>query len=361
MASPERRPGLIVGVVGATGLVGRILLRVLERRRFPVAQLRPFGSGRPGSAVSFRGRRLACRAVSPASLLGCDIVFFVSSDEVSLRCARRLADSGVWVIDDSSAFRLDPHVPLVIPEVNARALSPKSRLIAGPNCTLTGAAVALAPLRRAAGLSAVRIASYQAVSGAGRDALEEFRAQMRRAGPLLAGGEVLDVPAFPRARALPAPIALNLFPQVGPFDRRGDSGEEFKVREELRKIWSLPDLPISVTAVRVPVIRSHCLAVWIETQKPLGPARARAILRRAPGLSLWARDEYPTPAAAQETDPVHVGRLRRGAAKNELALWIVSDNLLKGAALNSVQIAEILLAKGWLAHRRAPPMRRPRG
>ena len=216
---------------------------------------------------------------------------------------------------------------------------------------MTGAAVAAAPLLLAAGLSAVRIASYQAVSGAGREALEEFRSQMRRAGALLGGSEVLAVPPFPAARALPAPIALNLFPQVGSFDRHGDSGEEFKVREELRKIWSLPRLPISVTAVRVPVIRSHSLALWVETRRPLGPARAQALLRRAAGLSLWEGGDYPMPATTQETDPVHVGRVRRGAAKNELALWIVSDNLLKGAALNSVQIAEILLSKRWLVHR----------
>ncbi|MBI5242857.1 MAG: aspartate-semialdehyde dehydrogenase [Elusimicrobia bacterium] len=347
MANPKR-PGLVVGVVGASGLVGRILLEVFERRAFPVGRLAPFGSGRAGSWALFRGRRIPCREVSTAGLRACDIVFFVSSDSVSKRCARALAGSGVWVIDDSSAFRLDPAVPLVIPEVNASALSAKKRLIAGPNCTLTGAAVAGAPLLRKAGFSAVRLASYQSVSGAGRAALEEFHSQMRRAAPLLGKRGLLDVPAFPASRAMPRPIALNLFPQVGAFDRFGDSGEEFKVREELRKIWALPGLPISVTAVRVPVVRCHSLALWIETRKPICPSYARGLLRRAPGLRLWSEGDYPTPASVAGTGEVHVGRVRQGLKQNELALWVVSDNLLKGAALNSVQIAEILLHKGWL-------------
>ncbi|MFA6029978.1 MAG: aspartate-semialdehyde dehydrogenase [Elusimicrobiota bacterium] len=343
--------GLRVGVVGATGLVGRILLDLLVERRFPVGELRPFGSGRAGARARFRGRALPCPAPSLAALKACDLVFLVSSDEVSRRFGRALAREGVWVLDDSSAFRLDPAVPLVIPEVNASALSPHRRLVAGPNCTLTGAAVAGAPLLRKAGLAAVRIASYQAVSGAGREALEEYHAQARRAARLAGRRGPLDVPSAPRARALPRPIALNVFPQVGSFDRKGDSGEEFKVREELRKIWGLPRLPVSVTAVRVPVVRGHSLSLWLETRRPLAPGAARALLAKTPGLRLWKEGDYPTPLDAAGTAPVHVGRLRAGTSGRELALWVVSDNLLKGAALNSVQTAELLLLKGWLKKR----------
>jgi len=341
------RSSLRVGVVGATGLVGRILLGILQERRFPVGELRPFSSGRGASAVLWRGRRIPCAAASLEALRACDLAFLVSSDEVSERFGPALAAAGVWTIDDSSAFRLHKDVPLVIPEVNAQALSPRRRLIAGPNCTLTGAAVVGAPLLRAGGLKAVRLASYQAVSGAGRAALEEYHAQARRAAAKAGRSGPLDIPPYPEPKVFPKPIALNLFPQVGSFDRNGDCSEEFKVREELRKIWGARALPISATTVRVPVVRCHSLALWIETRRPLGLPRVRALLRRAPGLKLWEGD-YPTPASALETDEVHVGRVRRGALPKELSFWVVSDNLRKGAALNSVQIAELLLKKRWL-------------
>lgn len=337
-----------VGVVGATGMVGRVLLETLERRRFPAADLRPFGSGRAGAAVRFRGRRLRAPAPTEGALRACDLVFLVSSDEVSRRYGRALARGGAWVIDDSSAFRMSPDVPLVIPEVNGAVLSPRRRLVAGPNCTVTGIAVAGWPLHRAVGVRGVRVASYQAVSGAGRLALEEFYGQARRIAPALRSAEALPRPAPGPFKAFPAHIAFNLLPQVGAFDARGDCGEEVKVREELRKLWGAPGLQVSAITVRVPVARGHSLAAWVETRRPLTPARARSILRRAGGLRLWEEGAYPTPLIASGTEPVHVGRLRSGAGPRELALWVVSDNLLKGAALNSVQIAELLLKKGWL-------------
>ena len=343
--------GLTIAVVGATGLVGRELLRTLEERRFPVGRLLPFSSGRAGARVRFRGRVLPAPAASLRTLATADLVFLVSSDEVSRRWSPLLARRGVWVIDDSAAFRLDPAVPLVIPEVNAHALSPRKRLIAGPNCTLTGAAVACRPIVHSAGATALRIASYQAVSGAGKAALDEFLGQVRGHG-LPASWESLPVRLAPRAaRALPRPIALNVFPQVGSFDENGHSSEEWKVARELRKIWDMPSLAVSVTAVRVPVLRGHSLAVWIQTRRALSPARAARLLSRAPGVRLWPGGSYPTPLDAHGTWPVHVGRVRAGAAPRELALWIVTDNLLKGAALNSVQIAEELRHRGWLASR----------
>ncbi|MFA5139547.1 MAG: aspartate-semialdehyde dehydrogenase [Elusimicrobiota bacterium] len=345
---------LRVAVVGATGMVGRILLATLQARRFPVGALLPFSSGRSDASVRFRGRLL--RAPAPASKLlrSADLVFMVSSDEVSLRYGRRLAAAGVWVIDDSSAFRMAPDVPLVIPEVNASSLSARSRLIAGPNCTLTGLAVAGYPLHSRAGIREVRLASYQAVSGAGRESLLELYSQLRRCSRALRPEEPL--PALPRlaSRALPRPIAFNVFPQVGSFDENGDCAEERKVRAELRKIWRAPALKVSATAVRVPTLRGHSLAVWLKTARRLAPAAAKKLLSRAAGVHLWPEGSYPTPLSAAGTAPVHVARVRSSGIGEELALWIVSDNLLKGAALNSVQIAEHLLKKGWLRKRSCP-------
>lgn len=327
-------------------MVGRELLALLEKRRFPAENLRPFSSGRTKQPLGFRGRSLSAPAVDRAALESCDMVFFVSSDDVSKEYAPRLAARGVWVIDDSSAFRLDPSVPLVIPEVNASALTPRRRLIAGPNCTMTGIAVAGYPLHRAVGVSAARIASYQAVSGAGKAALAEFFAQARNASPRLDRAGRAPVLANGRAAALPRAIAFNVFPQVGSFDAAGRTSEENKVAAELRKVWNAPALRVSVTAVRVPVVRGHSLAVWLTLRKSLTPARAKRLLRRAPGLELGA--DYPTPLSVGGRWPVYAGRVRAGIDERELCLWVVSDNLLKGAALNSVQIAEELLRRRWL-------------
>jgi len=344
--------GLVVGVVGATGMVGRELLLLLENRRFPVAELRPYSSGRTRAFAKFRGRSIPAPAVDAAALAQCDLVFLVSSDEVALELAPRLAAAGVWVIDDSAAFRQDPKVPLVIAEVNADALNQRSRLIAGPNCTMTGLAVAGARLHREVGVREVRLASYQAVSGAGKAALGELFAQARElAGTALhADGRAPSLGAG-KSSALPRAIAFNAVPQVGRFGPDGYTGEENKVRAELRKIWSAPRLPVSATAVRVPTIRGHALAVWLTLAKPLTAARARALLAKTPGLVLSKDGDYPTPRSVGGADPVFAGRVRQGAHAREIALWIVSDNLLKGAALNSVQVAEVLVRRGWLQRR----------
>jgi aspartate-semialdehyde dehydrogenase len=338
-----------IGIVGATGMVGRELVELLERRKFPIGKLLPFSSGRARASVRFRGRRVEAPGVDPKALESCDLVFLVSSDEVSLEHGRRLAALGVWVIDDSAAFRLDPGVPLVIPEVNADALRKDRRLIAGPNCTMTGLGVAGALLHKSFGAREVRIASYQAVSGAGKAALAELFGQtaaLARTG-LSADGRA-PVLGAGNSSALPRAIAFNAVPQVGRFGPDGSSGEEVKVASELRKIWSAPKLRVSTTAVRVPTIRGHALAAWMTFAGPVSPARARAILGKTPGLKLSAEGDYPTPRAAGGKDPVFAGRVRQGATAREIALWIVSDNLLKGAALNSVQTAEVLARRGWL-------------
>jgi aspartate-semialdehyde dehydrogenase len=334
-------------------MVGRELVSLLERRRFPVGDLLPVSSGRGRSSVRFRGRDIPAAAPDPAALAACDVAFLVSSEEVARRFGPGLARRGAWVIDDSSEFRLDPGVPLVIPEVNASALGRDRRLIAGPNCTMTGLAVAGWPLHRAARVLRARVASYQAVSGAGRAALAEFFAQGRGLARALAFGRDGRAPVLraPRARALPRAIAANVIPQVGSFDAAGCSGEESKVAAELRKVWGAPGLRVSVTAVRVPVVRGHALAAWLEFAQPLSPARARRLLGRAPGLDLLEEGDYPTPLDTAGRAPVRAGRVRSGVGSRELALWVVSDNLLKGAALNSVQIAELLLRRGWLRRR----------
>jgi aspartate-semialdehyde dehydrogenase len=343
-----RKSSLRVAVVGATGMVGRELLRLLEERRFPVARLLPFSSGRKRQSVKFRGRAFDAPGVDQNALASCELVFMVSSEEEARRYGPRLARKGIWVIDDSSEFRLDPNVPLVIPEVNARALRRDRRLIASPNCTMTGLAVAGYPLHRAAKVLTARIASYQAVSGAGKAALAEFFDQQRRLGSSLRCEGPAPILKNGRGSALPRPIAFNVFPQVGRFDAQGRSSEENKVAAELRKVWDAPRLGVSVTAVRVPVVRGHCLSAWLGFGSPMSPARARRLLSAAPGLELSPEGDYPTALSAGGRWPVYAGRLRRGMDDKELCLWVACDNLLKGAALNSLQIAEVLLKRRWL-------------
>ncbi|MBI5201531.1 MAG: aspartate-semialdehyde dehydrogenase [Elusimicrobia bacterium] len=342
------RKGIDIAVVGATGLVGREILSVLEKTKFPVGKLLPFNSGRKAASVKFRGKSIAARGATLEALAEAQLVFMVSSDEVSEQWGRALAERGVWVIDDSAAFRLADDVPLVIPEVNADAMTKDKRLIAGPNCTLTGAAVAGWPIIQKAGVKAIRMASYQAVSGAGREALNEFRSHVRAANGALKKADPLALPSEPKASAMPKTAAFNVFPQVGSFNAEGECSEEVKVRKELRKIWGRPNLPVSATTVRVPVFRGHSLAFWLETERPVTPDEAKKLLTGAPGVELWKNGGYPTPLGTGGSYPVHVSRIRPGAHERELALWVVSDNLLKGAALNSVQIAEALLKKGWL-------------
>jgi aspartate-semialdehyde dehydrogenase len=345
----SRSKGLVAGIVGATGMVGRELVALLAKRRFPVGELRPFSSGQVKTAVRFHSRSVAAPGVSKAALLGCDIVFLVSSDEVALALAPALAQKGVWVIDDSASFRLKNNVPLVIPEVNSSALSNDRRLIASPNCTVTGLAVAGAVLHRTIGVREVRLASYQAVSGAGKAALGELFSQysaLSRLRPEKDGRAPVLGPGH--SAVLPRAIAYNAIPQVGRFGADGYSSEETKVAAELRKIWSAPGLKISATAVRVPSIRGHALTAWLTLARPLRLARARALLAKTPGLVLSRDGDYPTPRSVGGQGPVYAGRLRQGTGPKELALWIVSDNLIKGAALNSVQIAEELRRRRWL-------------
>ena len=324
-------------------MVGGELLNLLEERNFPVGAFTAFNSGRTGATVVFKGKRYACRKPAFKALKKAGLVFFVSTDEVSARFAKKLAGSGVWCIDDSSEFRLDKSVPLVIPEVNAGHIKPGRRLIAGPNCTLTGAAVALNDIHKALRIKELRIATYQAVSGAGKSAMKQLEKELKY---YLKRGKVpaLKGCGFPRA------IAFNLFPQVGGFDKNGISVEEAKVEAELKKIWASPDIKISSTAVRVPVLRGHSLSVWVKTAKKWSLGRLEELLLKTRGLE-FARDpyKYPTPLDSVKIAGVKAGRLRISkTSPNEFLLWIVSDNLYKGAALNSIEIAEYLMGRGLL-------------
>lgn len=325
--------GCSVAIVGATGVVGETLARVLEERRFPMRSLRAFATARSaGSTVRSCGHEAiveAIRADSPDRRLfdGIDVAFFAVGDSVSAAYGRLAADAGTLVVDKSSAFRMAPDVPLVVPEVNG-GLALGKRLVANPNCATIPLALVLAEVDREFGIDWVSVTTFQSVSGAGRDAVEEFEAQ-------LDGDE--------RVIALPHRIAGNVIPQIGALDADGRSSEERKVAEELRKILDRHDLPISATAVRVPVSVGHSAALSFGTSRTVSRQDLAAALARAPSLT-YDDGGYATPLDVAGTDRVCVGRLRPGLpVANGWLAWVVCDNLRKGAATNAVQIAETVL------------------
>jgi aspartate-semialdehyde dehydrogenase len=317
-----------VAVVGATGLVGETLLRVLEERGFPLGELRALSSARSsGTRVRFRGHEHVVREATREALQGCDIVFFAATGELSRTLAPAAVEAGALVIDKSSTWRMDPEVPLVVPEVNPGALAGSRGLVACPNCTTIGLVMALEPLRRAAGLAHVAVTTLQAASGAGREGLEELAGTPRG--------------AFPR------PLAGNVLPQCDGFQESGDTAEEAKLVHETRKILALPALPVTATCVRVPVAVGHSAAVLVETERALTPEDALAALRAFPGLRVHAGVDYGTPLELAGRDEVSVGRVRRDPTHpRRLWLWSVVDNVRKGAATNAVQIAEELRERG---------------
>lgn len=325
-----------VAIVGATGAVGREFLDVLAARRFPLRSLRLLASARSaGQRLPFAGELLPVQALGPDSFRGVDVALFSAGGSVSREHGKRAVAAGAVVVDNSSAFRLDDGVPLVVPEVNAAALSGHRGLIANPNCSTILAALALWPLHRAAGLRAVIAATYQAASGAGQQAMEELRTST---------AAVLRGEPAPPPRALPRSLAFNLFPQVDVFQPDGYTREEDKLLYELRKILGLPALRVDATCVRVPVERCHSEALVVDLERPLTVDDAAAVLAAAPGLELvpaMAEPPYPMPRERSGCDAVAVGRLRRGRVfAHGLTFWLVGDQLRKGAALNAVQIAE---------------------
>jgi aspartate-semialdehyde dehydrogenase len=327
----------IVSVIGATGLVGSEIARLLYVRKFPLKDLLLFASGRSREReVRIQGRTVEVRPFSLGSLRGSHICFLAAGGDFSRRHASAIARLGSVVIDNSSALRMEEHVPLVVPEVNPDAIALHEGIIANPNCSTIQMVVALAPLHRAWGLRKVIVSTYQAVSGAGLLASGELASQSRSA---LAGDRA-------EPKVFPHPIAFNLIPHIDRFDADGWTREERKMMDETRKIFGDPGIDVIATAVRVPVFRGHSESVHAEFDRPVSLARARQMLNRAPGVVLAdepGNDEYPMPVDCAGRDETFVGRLRRDPdSKRSLCMWVVSDNLRKGAALNAVQIAERL-------------------
>lgn len=322
-----------VAVLGATGAVGRTMLRVLAERRLPVERLTLLASARSeGRTLEWCGREITVRAPSDEAFRGVDVALFSAGAERAREWAPRAAAAGAVVVDNSSAWRLDPEVPLVVPEVNADALRHRPRgIVANPNCSTIQLVMALRPLQQAAGLRRVVATTFQSVSGAGEHGREALRRELR--------GEWAEASPFAR------PIAGNVIPRIGDLDAEGWSGEERKMMQETRKILSLPDLAVAATCVRVPVDIGHAVQAMIETERPLPLAEARRALRGFPGLRLAGSDEdFPTPREVAGRDEVFVGRLRADPdLERGLHLWIVADNLRKGAATNAVQIVERLI------------------
>jgi aspartate-semialdehyde dehydrogenase len=325
-----------VGVIGATGAVGKELVEVLGRRRFPVTKLRLFASGRSaGTRVGTPLGETTIEEFTPEKARDLDLALLAVSGDFSRAHAPALTEAGVIVVDNSSAFRLEEDVPLVVPEVNAAALG-HARLIANPNCTTAILVVALAPLHRAFGLRRVIVSTYQAASGAGAEGMAELERESRR---------VLVEGAKPAAEVFAHPLAFNVIPHIDSFQPNGYTREEMKVVWETRKIMGLPDLPVSCTAVRIPTMRVHAESVTIETERPVTPEAAREVLRAAKGVRVVddpAAKLYPMPITATGQDDCEVGRIRRNLVFGDhgLDLFVCGDQLLKGAALNAVQIAE---------------------
>jgi len=326
-----------IAVVGATGVVGVEMFRVLERRGFPVASIRAFSSKRSaGKFALFHDEKIPVAELAPDSFRGIDLALFSAGTPVARKFAPIARDAGAIVIDNSSTFRMEPEVPLVIPEINGDDAKLHHGIIANPNCTTAVALMAIYPLHRVFHVQRVFASSYQAVSGSGARAIAELEEQVRAASE--------NRPA--RAEVYPHPIAFNVLPQVDAFLESGYTKEEMKMQNEGRRIMHHPEFCASVTCVRVPVYRAHSVAVSAEFSEPISVERAREILAKAPGLELVdepARNRYPMPLQVAGKDNCEVGRVRRDCAfENGLAFWVSGDQLLKGAALNAVQIAELL-------------------
>ena len=326
-----------VAIAGATGAVGTEFLKLLEARDFPIKSLRLLASSRSaGSKLKFRGENLEVEELTPKSFKGIDIAFFSAGGSRSKEFAPHAVDSGAVVIDNSSAFRMDEKVPLVVPEINPKQAFEHQGLIANPNCSTIQMVVALNPIHRAANIQRVVVSTYQAVSGAGASAMEELKQQLRA----WANDEPMKQEVFPTQ------IAFNLFPHIDVFQDNGYTKEEMKMVHETRKIMNAPNMQISATCVRVPVLRAHSEAVWVETEKPLSESEARELFEKEPGIVVQDEREsggYPTPWHITETQETYVGRIRKDISHpNGLTFWVVADQLYKGAALNAIQIAEVL-------------------
>ncbi len=329
-----------VAVVGAAGMVGTEMIKTLEQRRFPVNELRPLDVAEvAGTPVAFAGRACACLEATEANFAGIDIAIFSAGGDASLDLAPKAVRQGAVVIDNSSAWRMDPACPLVVPEVNPRDLAWHKGIIANPNCSTIQLVVALKPLHDRARIKRVVVSTYQAASGAGKNGMDELLRQTR---------EILEHGTCSPPRTFQYQLAFNVIPQIDVFQDGGYTKEEWKMVHETVKIMGDPGIRVTATTVRVPVFIGHAESVNIETERKLTAAEAREILSAAPGISVVddpAARAYPMPAPTANTDAVFVGRIREdNSLDHGLNLWIVADNVRKGAALNAVQIAEQLVA-----------------
>jgi aspartate-semialdehyde dehydrogenase len=336
----KKKPDYTVAILGATGAVGKETLEILEERKFPLASLRLFASKRSvGEVMTCQGKEWKVEELTESSSFeGVDLAFISATDAISKDYGQRLGAAGIAVIDDSAVFRMDDQVPLVVPEVNAAALHVMPRgIVSIPNCTTTPLVMALKPLHDAAGVKRVVVTTFQSVSGTGAAAMDEL---MNQTKDLLAFRDVTS-------KVYPYQIAFNLLPHIGSFNEGGDCSEEVKIAKETRKILGAPDLRVTATTVRVPVLRCHSEAINVELTRPMKANEARAALAAMPGVIVYddpARKLYPMPLDATGKDEVYVGRVREDESiMNGLNLWVVSDNLRKGAALNAIQIAECLV------------------
>ena len=333
-------PGAVVAIVGATGAVGVELIRCLEERRFPLSELRLFASARSaGKMLAFRGQALAVRELNEHSFSGVDIALFSAGGSTSKRFAPIAVRAGATVVDNSSAFRMDPGVPLVVPEINPHTLRSHQGIIANPNCCAIIAITPLWPIHRSNRIRRLTLATYQAASGAGAAAMQELLESTRA---------YLEGRAY-QHKVLPHPYAFNLFSHNTSIDPvTGYNDEETKVIQETRKIFGDPDIRVSATCVRVPVLRAHSVAITLECERPITPAQVRELLQSAPGVKLVddaQRNYFPMPQDASGQDPILVGRIRQDLSDpggRSICLFVAGDQLLKGAALNAVQIAEAL-------------------
>ena len=329
---------LRIGVVGATGMVGTTFMKILEETQFPLALLRPFASEKSlGQKISLQGREFPIEVLRPGCFEGLDLVFFSSGDDISKEWAPQAAQSGAFAVDNSAAFRMDPNTALVVPEVNGDlldAMKGKPQIIANPNCTTIQMVVALNPLLQNFGIEKILVASYQAVSGAGLEAYNELLQQVEQKST--------------EAKVFPHPIAFNCIPQIGSFQDNGFTSEEMKVMKETRKILRHQDMKVSAFTVRVPVLNAHAEAVWVTLKKDISKDQILESLRGAPGLIVQDephKNVYPQQYQASGLDPVYVGRIHQDLDDSRTwIMWVVADNIRKGAALNGLQIAQRLFA-----------------
>jgi len=336
---------LTVAIVGATGAVGTKMKEQLLKRNFPIKHIKFLASARSaGTEIEFGGKTYTIEEATPQSFEGVDVALFSAGGSVSAKLAPEAAKRGAVVIDNTSHFRMHPDVPLVVPEVNREDLAKHNGIIANPNCSTIQMVAALQPIRQQFGLTNVIVSTYQAVSGSGVSAIEELRGQSAEWD----AGKNVEAKILPvKSDKKHYPIARNVIPQIDVFTENGFTYEEMKMINETKKIMHMPDLPVAATCVRVPVVSGHSESVYIEVEKEASVQEMFDVLRNAPGIVLQddiTTQDYPMPLFVEGEDPVYVGRIRQDLSnKKGFHLWIVSDNLLKGAALNSIQIAESML------------------